>query len=206
MPKKIDGKWIFTEQEIEDQIERGKRLYKEPALAGTTYTFDADTRILSIQNSDGSRIDFSVNKIQELQDASTDEIQQGYITNAGDAIHWDNLDAHYTIAGLAAEIFGTREWMRELGRKGGQSVSTAKAIAARLNGLRGGRPKKLLVSLFAQTANGSPVLPVKKQTEASATVFDLVRSSAAKDVSSRALTLSSLPEVCSLEKGSLSYA
>jgi general stress protein YciG len=33
-------------------------------------------------------------------------------------------------------------WMAELGRKGGKATSTSKSAAARLNGKKGGRPKK----------------------------------------------------------------
>ncbi|WP_219729955.1 hypothetical protein [Sodalinema gerasimenkoae] len=39
-------------------------------------------------------------------------------------------------------IFGSRNWMAELGRKGGQKTSTAKRQAARENGKKGGRTKK----------------------------------------------------------------
>lgn len=143
MPKKIDNKWVFTEKEIDDQISQGKALYNDYVRGrpiATKYHFDPETRILSIRANDGTRIDFPVSKIRELQDASVEEIRKGYITEAGDAIHWDNLNAHYTIAGLAANIFGTKEWMRELARIGGAKTSVAKTTAARLNGMKGGRP------------------------------------------------------------------
>lgn len=145
MPKKIDNKWVFTDEEIAQQIESGKAQYEnyiKDKPTGTSYHFDPQSRIISIRMNDGSRIDFSAQKIRELQQATSEQIEQGYITAAGDAIHWDHLQAHYTIAGLAAEIFGTRQWMRELGRKGGRTVSQAKAIASRKNGLRGGRPRR----------------------------------------------------------------
>jgi|HubBroStandDraft_1064217.scaffolds.fasta_scaffold25152_7 hypothetical protein len=37
-----------------------------------------------------------------------------------------------------------KEYLAALGKKGGQSTSTAKAEVARLNGAKGGRPKKSL--------------------------------------------------------------
>ena len=43
---------------------------------------------------------------------------------------------------LVAGIFGTKSWMAELGRKGGQATSSAKSAAARKNGKKGGRPRK----------------------------------------------------------------
>jgi hypothetical protein len=37
-----------------------------------------------------------------------------------------------------------QQYLAALGKKGGQSTSAAKAEAARLNGAKGGRPKKSL--------------------------------------------------------------
>lgn len=146
MAKLINNKWVFTDEELDEQISRGKARY-EKEVAGrpvaTSFKFNAKTRILSIRSNDGSRIDFPVSKIRELQNATDKEIQSGYITKAGDAIHWDELDAHYTVAGLAANVFGTREWMRELAKIGGSKTSPAKAKAARLNGKKGGRPARV---------------------------------------------------------------
>ncbi len=44
---------------------------------------------------------------------------------------------------LIKDIFGTQSWMAELGRKGGESTSPEKRRAARENGKKGGRPKKV---------------------------------------------------------------
>lgn len=154
MPNKINGKWVFTDEEIEKQIAQGREEYSEYVRdkpTGTSFHFDPETRTVSIRTTDG-RIDFSANKIRELRKATAEDIQQGYITQAGDAIHWDNLDAHYTIAGLAASIFGTREWMKELARKGGQAKSDAKAKASRANGLKGGRPRREPATRVSETA------------------------------------------------------
>jgi general stress protein YciG len=146
MTKKINNEWVFTEEELDGQIRRAEAFHDEYIKGkpiATSYSFDPAARIVSIRTDDGSRIDFPIWKIRELRNASDDEVKDAYITKAGDAIHWDNLDAHYTIAGLAANIFGTREWMQELGRKGGSSVSAKKSEAARKNGAKGGRPRKV---------------------------------------------------------------
>lgn len=144
MAKLVNNKWVFTDDEIDEQIERGKSLYdvyvKDKPVA-TGFKFDAKTRVLSIRTQDSTRIDFPVTRIKELQNASEKDIRSGYITKSGDAIHWDELDAHYTIAGRAANIFGTKEWS-ELAKIGGSKTSLAKAQAARLNGKKGGRPAR----------------------------------------------------------------
>ncbi|MFT3745920.1 MAG: DUF2442 domain-containing protein [Pyrinomonadaceae bacterium] len=146
MAKKVDGKWIFTDDELDAQINHGKSLYadyvKDKPVA-LSYRFIPNGRILSIRAKDGIRIDFPVYKIKELRNASSAEIRKGYVTKAGDAIHWDNLNAHYTVAGLAANIFGTKEWMKAIARLGGSKKTSAKAKAARANGRKGGRPALL---------------------------------------------------------------
>ena len=58
------------------------------------------------------------------------------------SVHWESLDVDFGIPELVAGIFGTKSWMAELGRKGGEATSSAKSAAARKNGKKGGRPKK----------------------------------------------------------------
>ena len=146
MPKKVNKEWVFTDAELYEMNRKAEAAYDEyikDKPVATSFRFDPETRIFSIRAKDGSRIDFPVSKIKELRKASDKEIRSAYITKSGDAVHWDDLDAHYTVAGLAANIFGTKEWMKELARIGGKSTSEAKTIAARLNGQKGGRPRSL---------------------------------------------------------------
>ena len=142
--KLIDNKWVFTDNELDQQISRGKEFHQTAEGRRTdaaSFRYEPVTRTFSIRLADGSGIDFPVSKIKELRNATDEAIGSARISQDGDAIHWDRLDAHYTVAGLAAAIFGTQEWMREIGKKGGSTSSPAKANAARLNGRKGGRPR-----------------------------------------------------------------
>ena len=164
MAKLIDNKWVFSDSEIDEQVARGKELFgkeTEGRPVAANFRYDPKTRIFSIRSSDGSGIDFPVSKIRELQNASDKEIGNAYITRSGDAIHWDALDAHYTVAGLAANVFGTEEWMRQLGKKGGSSKSAVKATAARLNGQKGGRPRS--AKAVQTRSSGSAKAPAGKK-------------------------------------------
>jgi hypothetical protein len=42
----------------------------------------------------------------------------------------------------APGIYGNKRWMAEIGRSGGSVESAAKKRAARVNGLKGGRPRR----------------------------------------------------------------
>jgi hypothetical protein len=59
-------------------------------------------------------------------------------------LRWASLDVDLYVPALVAGIFGTRSWMtRELAAIAGRSKSAAKAAAARANGKKGGRPRKV---------------------------------------------------------------
>jgi len=55
-------------------------------------------------------------------------------------LHWESLDADLRVPQLVSGLFGSKAWMTELGRQGGQLRSEAKARASRDNGKLGGRP------------------------------------------------------------------
>jgi hypothetical protein len=46
----------------------------------------------------------------------------------GSALHWESLDADLGVAQLVPGLFGSKSWMTELGRHGGQSKSLAKRV------------------------------------------------------------------------------
>jgi hypothetical protein len=77
-----------------------------------------------------------------LADASPEELAEVEVTPSGQALHWESLDADLSIPALLNGIFGTRQWMTEIGKKGGSSKSSAKTQASRQNGTKGGRPCK----------------------------------------------------------------
>lgn len=144
MDKKL-GKWVFSDEAVSEKLKsatkRGSRFLDSAARAASA-TFDQERDLVVIKLENGCVFGFPPKFIRELQEASPDEISNITITPQGTAIHWEGLDAHYRLVGLLNGIFGTKTWMAELGRKGGRATSAAKANAARLNGAKGGRPRK----------------------------------------------------------------
>ena len=80
------------------------------------------------------------NLLQGLESATPEQIAAVEVTPSGYGLHWESLDLG--VPELIAGVFGTKAWMTELGRLGGQVKSAAKEKAARENGKRGGRPRK----------------------------------------------------------------
>lgn len=64
------------------------------------------------------------------------------ISAAGDALSWPALDIDVFVPGLVERVFGTRLFAAATGRRGGRRRTKAKVVAAKLNGVKGGRPRK----------------------------------------------------------------
>lgn len=123
--------------------DRGRKaLENEPRAVAVLY--EADTRRIVVDLIDGRLYAFPATLVQELQGATEAELADVHIDGAGLNLHWPALDADLYVPALLAGVFGTRAWMtRELARRAGQSTSLIKAAAARANGAKGGRPRKL---------------------------------------------------------------
>lgn len=104
--------------------------------------YNSERQLIEIQLKNGAIFAFPPHLAQGLGNASPEQLEDVWLGADGLSIHWDSLDADFSIPGLVQGIFGTKAWMAELGRKGGQKSSVAKQQAARANGKKGGRPKK----------------------------------------------------------------
>lgn len=80
--------------------------------------------------------------LQGLRDATPGQLAKVEIEGPGTGLHWPLLDVDHYIPAVLEGVFGTRRWMSEIGRRGGMARSAAKAAAARINGRKGGRPRR----------------------------------------------------------------
>jgi hypothetical protein len=79
--------------------------------------------------------------VPRLRAASDEELSDIRVGPAGVGLRWERLDADVTVASLARLALGSSVLMRAAGAAGGAVRTSAKANAARRNGLRGGRPR-----------------------------------------------------------------
>ena len=140
------GKWEIDEELLSRQYDlatlRGEEWSEiEPQAQRVSYESASEKLILELKN--GVVFQLPKRLVQGLASAPDEVIQQVQMGPRGASLHWESLDLDFSIAGLLAGIFGTRTWMAEVGRKGGQSSSPAKAEAARRNGKKGGRVAKI---------------------------------------------------------------
>ncbi len=102
--------------------------------------FDTASERIILDFTNGASFIFPARALQGLEEATVAELSEVELLGET-GLHWESLDADYTISGLMNGVFGTRSFM-EAQRRGGQSRSPAKAAASRANGAKGGRPKK----------------------------------------------------------------
>jgi hypothetical protein len=118
--------------------------------------YDRKTKRIVIELKNGSTFAFPARLAQGLQDATEDQLAEVEVLGSGYGLHWESLNEDYTVPGLLSGIFGTRKYMAQVA---GRAVSAAKSAAARLNGAKGGRPRKAV-------AASTPKPPARKKKTA----------------------------------------
>jgi hypothetical protein len=104
--------------------------------------YDAAQEVIRVGFRSGGTMFIPARFVPELENQPTALLKQLDISPAGDAISWRALDVDVYVPGLVEHAFGTRLFAAANGRRGGQRRTKAKAAAARLNGAKGGRPRK----------------------------------------------------------------
>lgn len=132
----------LTDAQFDLANARGKEtLMMEPRASLAQY--DSATRRVVLDLINGCSYAFPFHFVQDLQNASDEDLADIRVDGAGLNLHWPKLDVDLYVPALVSGIFGTRAWMtRELARAAGKAVSPAKSAAARANGAKGGRPRK----------------------------------------------------------------
>lgn len=136
----------LIEENLLEEIAKAKQAWQEaeatePRAISVKYDQQQDLIVIHLKN--GSIFSFPPRLAQGLAEATPEQLADVWIPPSGKSIHWDSLDVDFGIPELVRGIFGSKSWMAELGRKGGQATSKAKSEVARKNGKKGGRPKKV---------------------------------------------------------------
>ena len=122
------------------EAERRGRLENTSEPRAISARYDARARRIVVDLTSGATFAFPPHLAQGLADATDSELAAVEILGSGYGLHWEALDVDFTVPGVLAGVFGTRSWMA---RQAGQARSEAKAAAARANGAKGGRPRKV---------------------------------------------------------------
>ncbi|MCO5118409.1 MAG: DUF2442 domain-containing protein [Burkholderiaceae bacterium] len=128
----------LTDTAIDAALERGcAARASEPRAVAARFDRASGRVIVDLEN--GCTFAFPPHLAQGLEGATDDQLAAIELLGRGYGLRWDELDVDLSLPGLMAGIFGTKAWMA---RRAGQATSPAKAAAARVNGAKGGRPRK----------------------------------------------------------------
>ena len=106
--------------------------------------YDPEKAQLQITLTNGTSVFIPAHLIEGLRDAPPAVRGRVEVAGIGYGLHWPDLDLDLSIPGLLSDLFGTRRWLDESrARTAGRSRSPAKSAAARSNGAKGGRPRKV---------------------------------------------------------------
>ena len=132
----------ITDREFEQANARGQAAWGAGHAVSARYDHPSERLVVDIHT--GVQLAVPVALIQGLAGASPDDLTLVEIEAGGLGLHWPKLDADVYVPGLLQGVYGSKKWMvREMGATGGRSRSSAKAAAARNNGRKGGRPRKV---------------------------------------------------------------
>ena len=105
--------------------------------------YDRRTGRIVLELTSGYLFGFPVKLVPMLAQASAAQLAAVEVSPGGGALHWEALDADLSVPGLLLASVGRAQRLSELARLAGQATSQAKAAAARTNGAKGGRPRKV---------------------------------------------------------------
>jgi hypothetical protein len=104
-----------------------------------TAAYDPKKCLVLVELRSGFAFGFPPERVSGLDESSAKELAEVEISPSGDGLRWNDLDVHVSLTGLIAEAMNLKEWAPRIM---GQARSSKKARASRINGLKGGRPRK----------------------------------------------------------------
>ncbi len=127
---------------FEAAMERARKLKEKFPQAVSAYYDRASGRVV-VELSSKIAVSFRPEDAQGLEHAKAADLAEVEVSPSGFGIHFPRLDADFYVPALLEGFLGSRKWMAaRMGEAGGKSRSKAKKAAARVNGLKGGRPRR----------------------------------------------------------------
>lgn len=111
------------------------------SLQAVMAKYDSNKKMVVVHLSNGASFSFPPYLAQGLSGAKASDLKVIELSPQGTGLYWPRLDVDLSVTGLLSGVFGSLNWTREQAAKAGRAKSEAKAIAARANGAKGGRPR-----------------------------------------------------------------
>ncbi len=130
-----------SDREFEMATIRGAKTLAGPHAVSVRYDMTEKAVVLGLPN--GVFVGLPADRLEGLQGATDEQLGNVVLEAKGLGLFWPDIDADLYVPALLQNIFGSKKWMAaQLGASGGKTKSAAKAHASRVNGRKGGRPRK----------------------------------------------------------------
>lgn len=132
----------LTATEILAQLPAARRRAareRQDGLRASSVRYDRRTGRIVLELTNGFSCGVPVAALTHIAKATPAQLATVSLSPEGGALRVGALDADYSVAGLVSSMTA-----RELGRRGGRARSAAKVRASRINGAKGGRPRRSL--------------------------------------------------------------
>lgn len=84
----------------------------EPRAESAYYHQSSDRIVINLKS--GATYSFPAALAQGLAGASPEDLAEVEVTPSGDGLHWEKLDADFSVPALLAGVFGTAAWMAQI--------------------------------------------------------------------------------------------
>ena len=127
---------------VEAAKERG-RLSQDSRPHAVSAFYDDAQRLVFMALRNGVVFGVPPHLLQGLESATPEQLDLIEVSPQGALLHWPALDVSHGVANLVEGVFGASWWVSDRAARAGRVKSAAKAAAARTNGAKGGRPRKV---------------------------------------------------------------
>jgi hypothetical protein len=138
------AKRALTDREILAQLPAARKRGQADHPRAAAARYDRLHRRIQVTLTNGALLSVPVDLIASLRQAEDKDLAGVSVGVAGVGVRWEGLDEDLSIAGLARMALGGRILLQASGAAGGSVRTAAKAVAARRNGKKGGRPRKVI--------------------------------------------------------------
>lgn len=102
----------LTQAQFDEAVRRGAHdLVVKPRARAVRYDRVSGRIVVDLVS--GATFAFPADLAQGLQKATTEQLEAVEIAGAGFGLHWEELDADFTVEGLLAGRFGSARYMAE---------------------------------------------------------------------------------------------
>ncbi len=133
---------LFSPEEYQCALNHGLAAMQEPYADKAR--FNSKSRVLAIEYSNGMTVSFDVRRSPILSKHQDADFSDPYVTPGGDGLLFERANLSFAVVGLVGPFLPESLARQKIASVLGKIRSPKKALASKNNGVKGGRPKKLL--------------------------------------------------------------